>query len=299
MTAPIPPTARAELFCPHCNYNLSYTESPRCPECGEPFDPAHLAVSQIPWVHRKQIGRIRAYFRTLRLVALHPKKLSAEISRPPLYPDANRFRWLNILLTLVPIYFTAYFLLSDGTRPPLALHPDIPDYSVLSIDSRLTIWPFYALVDNMYFFAAIFGGALALGLIADTALLRWWFWMFAGERKKRASTLACYLTAGLPFLAITACIDGFVAAYFDPRPTDFLTMLAVLLPVYLLNGLVPIWILSSTLRLFHRTTGSSVFKTTFTAVALPITAAILLPVTALLLDYLAGFFAFVYAGFAH
>lgn len=30
------------LCCPTCEYNLTGTTEPRCPECGEAFDPAKL-----------------------------------------------------------------------------------------------------------------------------------------------------------------------------------------------------------------------------------------------------------------
>ncbi len=37
------------LCCPKCEYNLTGTTEPRCPECGETFDPAKLRPPKSSW----------------------------------------------------------------------------------------------------------------------------------------------------------------------------------------------------------------------------------------------------------
>jgi predicted RNA-binding Zn-ribbon protein involved in translation (DUF1610 family) len=86
------PAAR-ELFCPECGYNLRGITSARCPECGTEIDRAKLAESQIPWVHRAKIGRVRAYVRTAWLATARPNRLAMEMAGPVSYEDARKF-WL-------------------------------------------------------------------------------------------------------------------------------------------------------------------------------------------------------------
>ena len=90
--------ADRDAFCPHCGYNLRGVASRRCPECGKPFDPAKLATSLIPWVHRRRIGRIRAFLKTVMMATFRPRRLSLEMVRPASYSDARRFRWTVIIL---------------------------------------------------------------------------------------------------------------------------------------------------------------------------------------------------------
>ena len=86
-------TADDELFCPECGYDLRGIENiTRCPECGLAIDPEGLARSQIPWVHRRHLGRFRAYWRTMWLSTFRPRKIAAEAARRVSYPDAQRFR---------------------------------------------------------------------------------------------------------------------------------------------------------------------------------------------------------------
>ena len=44
-------------FCPDCGYDLRGISSDRCPECGHAVDPTSLAISIIPWTHRRSLGR--------------------------------------------------------------------------------------------------------------------------------------------------------------------------------------------------------------------------------------------------
>jgi hypothetical protein len=101
--SPIEPSDGSEThLCPECGYNLRGIESARCPECGLAIDLAAMARSRIPWSHRRQIGRVRAYWRTLWLSIFDVRKLSADMDRPVSYADAQRFRWVTILLMFLP-----------------------------------------------------------------------------------------------------------------------------------------------------------------------------------------------------
>lgn len=93
-----------DLFCPECDYNLRDLPERRCPECGTDFDPTTLRVSRIPWVHRKELGFLRAYWKTVRLVMFRTTQFSQERCRPVDYRDAQRFRWLTILHVYVPVF---------------------------------------------------------------------------------------------------------------------------------------------------------------------------------------------------
>src|SRR2546430_12165891 len=100
MSDPVAATARPtdaldstpQRFCPDCGYDLRGLTSGRCPECGLLIDDAALAASPIPWVHRRRIGRVRAFFRTLMLTTFRPKRLAAAAAVPVDYREAQRFR---------------------------------------------------------------------------------------------------------------------------------------------------------------------------------------------------------------
>ena len=97
-------TPEEELFCPECAYNLHALRGvERCPECGLPIDRQGFARSQIPWVHRRHLGRVRAYWRTVWLATLRPARVAAEASRHVSYVDAQRFRWLTAFVAAAPV----------------------------------------------------------------------------------------------------------------------------------------------------------------------------------------------------
>lgn len=97
-----------DAYCPACGYNVRGLEACRCPECGGTFDPAEISLSQIPWTHRhrierRQVGRVRAFFRTVRFVTVHARQMAIggaeELSRA----EARRFRLVCEVLLAVPI----------------------------------------------------------------------------------------------------------------------------------------------------------------------------------------------------
>jgi hypothetical protein len=91
-----PPGPDAEVWCMRCGYDLQGVASRSCPECGEPFDPVELRRPHIPWSHRRQVGRLRAYWSTVFLVTFSPSRLCREIARPVSYAEA---RWFQVVTT--------------------------------------------------------------------------------------------------------------------------------------------------------------------------------------------------------
>ncbi len=83
--------------CPECVYDLRGSTSPRCPECGFSLHVLRTPESQLPWFHRRKLGRMKAYWQTVWMVAIRPKRLCLELAREVSYPDSQRFRWFTCL----------------------------------------------------------------------------------------------------------------------------------------------------------------------------------------------------------
>lgn len=101
---PTPPAAEHDApgripLCPVCGYDLRGTAGERCSECGLVIDHADLARSSIPWAYRREIGRARAFLRTVCLVTLDLKRLRHEAAKPQSAHDAAVFRrWIIVLV---------------------------------------------------------------------------------------------------------------------------------------------------------------------------------------------------------
>jgi hypothetical protein len=92
-----------DLQCQDCGYNLRGLTGDRCPECGRSLRSMRSPVSSIPWTHRKEIGRFRAYWKTVWWVSFKYKTFCEEIARPVSFKDAQAFRWVTILHVFPPI----------------------------------------------------------------------------------------------------------------------------------------------------------------------------------------------------
>ena len=90
-------------FCPDCGYDLRGISSDRCPECGHAVDPTSLAISIIPWTHRRSLGRTKAYLRTVLMSITHCRKLAQEIGRPANFADAILFRRVTAVLATLSV----------------------------------------------------------------------------------------------------------------------------------------------------------------------------------------------------
>jgi len=90
-----------DIPCPACGYDLRAALSGRCPECGTIIDPS--IGSWIPWEHRRNVGLVRAYRRTLLLATFRIGRIAAEIDRPVGYRDARWFQLITVTLAWLPL----------------------------------------------------------------------------------------------------------------------------------------------------------------------------------------------------
>lgn len=96
------------LLCPACGYDLRGSmDVDRCPECGLAIDRASLRTSGFPWAHRRKIGRVRAYLRTVWYVAMGSGQSANELAKPQDPADARAFR--RVTATLLALVFLTAF----------------------------------------------------------------------------------------------------------------------------------------------------------------------------------------------
>ncbi len=87
-----------EYPCPRCGYDLRAAVEGRCPECGTVTLPEMLRASRIPWVHRKSLGRVRAYAATVWMVVRKPGVLPREMGARQKRRDAESFHRVSVFL---------------------------------------------------------------------------------------------------------------------------------------------------------------------------------------------------------
>jgi hypothetical protein len=104
-----------DRFCPGCGYNLRGITSDRCPECGLMIDPTLVATSTIPWTHRRRLGVVRAYLKTVETAVRWPSRLAREVERPVDFGDAILFRRVTATIAAAPVLLSALVaLISSG-----------------------------------------------------------------------------------------------------------------------------------------------------------------------------------------
>lgn len=100
--------------CPGCDYILTGLTENRCPECGRRFEPHEVIASRIPWEHRRRIGRVRAYLRTVWLATFDTRTLVSERDRPLQAGAARGFWFITSVLAWLPtLALWVGFLLAD------------------------------------------------------------------------------------------------------------------------------------------------------------------------------------------
>ena len=127
------PAIEQDLFCPECAYNPRGLTSDRCPECGYDLESIRAPVSGIPWVYRKEMGRFRAYWKTVGLVMFRQKRFCDEMARPVSYADSQSFRWVTVLHTYLPVLPATF--LQYGLAWPAPFDEEVLDFLFS------TVWP--------------------------------------------------------------------------------------------------------------------------------------------------------------
>lgn len=93
-------SSRRALCGPKCDYNLTGSTEPRCPECGQPFDPEQLRVGR-SWWKRQPSWRVTL---TAALLSVYlPNTWIFWISYP--WQGGYRWHWVKmfpVLPTLLP-----------------------------------------------------------------------------------------------------------------------------------------------------------------------------------------------------
>jgi len=97
----------SDLLCGGCGQNLRGVTIDRCPECGRRFDrDRHLSVN-VPWERRADLGRLRAFGKTVVAVTFHPLLLIDPTDNPLTLRAARGFRRRAVLALFVPGFVCA------------------------------------------------------------------------------------------------------------------------------------------------------------------------------------------------
>jgi len=206
---------RRDLFCQECGYNLRGLTGDRCPECGHSLEAVRSRVSRLPWVHRAELGRCRAYWRTVWFVMFRHKRFYEEVARPVSYTDAQRFRWVSVLHVYLPIL--------AGTLLLYALVWPTPFEDAFFDEAFRAVWPM-----------AVLHVCILLLLAAATGLPSYFFHPrdIPVEQQNRAIAMSYYACAALAWtpLAFVILLAGLVAIEIQWNIGEVLIAAAVCLP---------------------------------------------------------------------
>lgn len=213
-----------ELYCPECGYALHGCLGVRCPECGLSLEFIGAAESGIPWVHRRQRGRLRAYFQTVWLVMRRAPLVRREMYRAAEIDDARRFRLVTIAVAFGAALLTlpAWALLGRGT-----LQSTVADVG----------WWYLGLCYATILLSLI----IATGLPADFFRAR----DYSDELNRRAAALSQYSCAALSLLPIAALLGIGGSVLLPARAPFALDILLLLLSGGVTLAAVLFWYLDT------------------------------------------------------
>jgi hypothetical protein len=109
--------ASHDLFCITCGYNQRGIIANRCPECGQDFSIVPPSATRLPWAHRRHLGLLGAYWRTLLMVLFRPHLFCEQIDNPITFKDARVFWLMTVLLAYIPLLGAGMQLHYTPTQP--------------------------------------------------------------------------------------------------------------------------------------------------------------------------------------
>lgn len=205
-----------DLYCPECGYSLRGLTSGRCPECGLLLDFIESKVSLIPWERRREIGRLRAYWRTVWGAVFRPKRFCRAAYQPVSYRCAQKFRWLTVAHAFVALLVVSFAgeVLSDGPATEEAVE------------------------ETGWWYIAVVGLSLLLALAAFTGIPTYFFHprYLPVERQNRAVALSYYGSGSLSWslpASIALCVVLLGCRVFGNARTDAIMAVAMLVSVAL------------------------------------------------------------------
>jgi len=273
--------AAPQRFCPDCGYDLRGITSDRCPECGFKIDDASMAASPIPWVHRRRIGRARAFWRTLLLTTFRPKRLAGAAAMPVDYREAQRFRRWIIILTSLP--FIAAILITRHFGAADAIGSIVQIYSYPS-GYPGGVTPRFSWMDPAFCWSAgaILWPVLPVGVLITFALITaapsYWFHPASLPivRQNRAVAISAYLCGPLLWIALLVCAALGVMALMWAKSADEPSLqwtLELLLVLMGLAALALVLLLGwNTMRVLSRTTRPSMGRFILAGLVFPVCA---------------------------
>ena len=250
------------IYCPSCGYDLrGIDNSLKCPECGLPLDRARLHASAIPWTHRAEIGRVRAYVHTVELVIRKPTRAAGDVARPVSFADAQRFRRLTVLVAMIgPVLLFAFAVVLVILDRPITMSPTASTPVRIGWALELGLVP-------------VILGALYAFLLAASGVASYFFHprTLPIERQNRAVALSCYACAPMA-LTLPSMLSIFLGLAFvrgvgmnQPVVTAGVVAAASVAPL-----LQAVSMLNSPVRMLRRATHCGVARAFALAVSLPI-----------------------------
>jgi hypothetical protein len=296
------------IRCPACGYDLRARSSDRCPECGTDVAGIESRPSAIPWVHRRKIGRIRAYLATLLRLHGPTRWIAGEMARPVDARSARSFRWVNAAVLFAWALCVCLGLRALAGRDPMGL---LKRADLFSMSNSTSVKA--ALVTDLALpWTVGFGQTLPI-VVASllfsaccTGLASLWFCprQLGEPRRSRASWLSLYASALLIPLAFvlglvalilmagptqsTAFVERWIGEQdaFEPRTLASLTLLSLILAGFALS----IWNWTRLNGLLRATCEPRFVRTASSMVGFPIAAVLLMAACAVVVPWTSGYF---------
>lgn len=229
-----------DAYCPACGYNVRGVEALRCPECGKVFDPAMLSTSQIPWTQRRQVGRMRAFFRTVWFATFRSKQMTAAGAGELDRAAARRFRLVCELMLAIPICTVLLVIKSPPMSsgwPWVFVGSSTPSRIELWAGQLVAVWVMSA---GWWPAALLLGLAVAHGLAVFPARLAAFPKYPAGQRENLI-TAAEYLAGAWLLAGLLGAVAGVIVVVLAMGSAFFSTHMPP--PEALIGGMVAVTLL--------------------------------------------------------